>query len=241
MTRSAKPILAVTMGDPAGTGPELIIKALARPELRAVCRPVMVGDARMLVEAAAIVCLNPEIRKISSPSAVSDDPGVIPVIDLDNVPHRGFERRKASPAGGHATYEYICRAVEFAKSGNMQAIVTSAINKAALHAAGHHYDGHTELLAALCGTPKITMMLAAGKLRVCHVSTHVSLAEAIKRVRADRIVSVIQLARDGMRELGVEAPRIAVAGLNPHAGEGGLFGDEEIRQPSSKRARSASM
>jgi 4-hydroxythreonine-4-phosphate dehydrogenase len=235
----AKPILAVTMGDPAGTGPELVIKALVRPELRALCRPVVVGDARVLAGAAAVVGLCPVIEKISSPDGAPNDSGVIPVIDLDNVPRHGFERRKASPAGGHAAYEYICRAVGLVKSGGAHAVVTSAINKAALHAAGHRYDGHTELLAALCGNPKVTMMLAAGNLRVCHVSTHVPLAEAVNRVRAERIVSVIQLARDGVRELGVAEPRIAVAGLNPHAGEGGLFGDEEIRHiaPAVAEAR----
>jgi 4-hydroxythreonine-4-phosphate dehydrogenase len=117
--------------------------------------------------------------------------------------------------------------------------VTSAINKAALHAAGHHFDGHTELLAELCGKPKVTMMLVAGQLRVCHVSTHVSLREAIERARPERIVSVIGIARAGVQELGIADPHIAVAGLNPHAGEGGLFGDEESKYiaPAIEEAR----
>lgn len=225
---SAKPILALTMGDPAGTGPELIIKALAQPEVRAVSRPVVIGDVRVLREAAAIVGLAPKITAIARAADAVDSPGEISVIDLANIPHN-FERGKISTAGGQAAYEYICRAVELTKSGETHAIVTSAINKAALHAAGHNFDGHTELLAHLCGNPKVTMMLVAGNLRVCHVSTHVSLAEAINRVRSERILDVIKIAHDGVRELGIAQPRIAVAGLNPHAGEGGLFGDEEIK------------
>lgn len=223
-----KPILAVTLGDPTGTGPELIVKALAQPSVRAFCRPVVVGDARVLREAAAIVGVSPKISAIPHAAAAADSADEISVIDLANVPG-GLVRGRINAAGGQAAYECICRAVELTKAGETHAVVTSAINKAALHAAGHRFGGHTELLAGLCGNPKVTMMLAAGKLRVCHVSTHVSLAEAILRVRPERIVSVIKIAREGMRDLGVAEPHIAVAGLNPHAGEGGLFGDEEIK------------
>jgi 4-hydroxythreonine-4-phosphate dehydrogenase len=223
-----KPILAVTLGDPTGTGPELITKAFAEPEVRAVCRPVVIGDAATLRAALAITGARLNVRVLPNASAAGDDPAVIDVVDLANVELGRLVRGQIDAASGRAAYESIKRAVELTQSGETRAVVTSAINKAALHAAGFHYDGHTELLAELCGKPKVTMMLVAGKLRICHVSTHVSLAQAIERARPERILQVVELAHDGVRQLGVERPHIAVAGLNPHAGEGGLFGKEEI-------------
>jgi 4-phospho-D-threonate 3-dehydrogenase / 4-phospho-D-erythronate 3-dehydrogenase len=222
-----QPILAVTMGDPAGTGPELIVKALAEPELRGAARFLVIGDAAVLREAAGVVGAKVQIDAVQTAVEAGDDPERIAVVDLHNVSAGQLQRGTVSPLSGHAAYQYICRAVELTRRGETQAVVTSAINKASLHAAGHHYDGHTELLADLCGRPRVTMMLVAGKLRVCHVSTHVSLRAAIDRVRPERIVAVLRLAHAGIRELGIARPRLAVAGLNPHAGEGGLFGDEE--------------
>lgn len=239
MSPGDKPILAVTMGDPAGTGPELITKAFLLPEVRAVCRPMVIGDAAVMRAAAAFTRSGAKFRTINSPDAATDDPATIEVVDLANVASAGLVRGKVSRAAGQAAYEYIRRAVEFAQAGAAHAVVTSAINKAALHAAGHLYDGHTELLAELCGRPKITMMLVADQLRICHVSTHVSLKEAIERVRPERIVTVIKIARAGVQELGIADPHIAVAGLNPHAGEEGIFGDEEIKYiaPAIEQAR----
>ena len=228
VTTKTRPILAVTLGDPAGTGPELITKALIDPEVRAVCRPVVVGAANVLEAARAITRSPARIRVIDRVGEPIDEADVVSVLDLANVDLARLERGRIDPAAGRAAYESIKRAVECTQAGETQAVVTSALNKAALHAAGYLYDGHTELLAELCGKPKVTMMLVAGRLRVCHVSTHVSLARAIERVRPERILQVVQLAHDGVRQLGVERPHIAVAGLNPHAGEGGLFGTEEI-------------
>jgi 4-phospho-D-threonate 3-dehydrogenase / 4-phospho-D-erythronate 3-dehydrogenase len=228
MTAFTKPILAVTLGDAAGSGPELITKAFADAEVRAVCRPVVVGDAGIVRAALAITRVASNVRIIERATDVADDPAVIDVIDLANLDATTLERGKVSATTGRAAYESIKRAVELTLGGGAHAVVTSAINKAALHAAGFHYDGHTELLAELCGKPKVTMMLVAGKLRICHVSTHVSLAQAIQRVQPGRILQVVQLAHDGLRELGIAAPHLAVAGLNPHAGEGGIFGREEI-------------
>jgi 4-hydroxythreonine-4-phosphate dehydrogenase len=224
-----KPILAVTLGDAAGSGPELITRACVDPEVRAVCRPVVVGDAGVLRAALGLTRVSATVRTIPAAADVVDDPAVIDVIDLANVDLATLERGRISAATGRAAYEAITRAVALTLAGDAAAVVTSAINKAALHAAGYAYDGHTELLAELCGRPKVTMMLVAGRLRVCHVSTHVSLAQAIARVRPERILEVVRLAHDGLRQLGIERPHLAVAGLNPHAGEGGLFGDEEIR------------
>ncbi len=228
MTR--RPILAVTLGDPAGTGPELLARALADPAVRTVCRPVVVGDAGVLRAAAAIVGSPVPVVAIPriDPAAGAGE-GVIEVLDLANVDLSRLVRGRVSPACGQAAYEAIRGAVTCVLEGHAHAVVTSALNKAALHAAGHRHEGHTELLAELCGVTDVTMMLVADRLRVCHVSTHVSLREAIERVRPERIRRVIALARDGVRELGVAEPHIAVAGLNPHAGEGGIFGDEEIR------------
>ena len=233
-----KPILAVTLGDPAGTGPELIAKAFTQSDVLAVCRPGVVGDAAVVRSAVAIVGATTPVRTIASPAEAGEG-GLIDVIDLANVDPAKYQRGEVSAHAGQAAYEAIKRAVELTLAGQAHAVVTSALNKAALHAAGHHYDGHTELLAELCGKPKVTMMLVADKLRVCHVSTHVSLREAIERVKPERIVSVIKIARAGVQELGIADPHIAVAGVNPHAGEGGIFGDEEIRfiTPAIEQAR----
>lgn len=239
MSTDLKPILAVTMGDAAGTGPELLTKALVMPEVMDVCRPVVIGDAATLRAAASITGSAASIRVVESPADACGDASTINVVDLGNIDAAALERGRISKMTGQAAYEYIDRAVSFTLGGASHGVVTSAINKAALHAAGHRYDGHTELLSKLCGNPKVTMMLVAGKLRVCHVSTHVSLREAIERARPERIVSVIRIARAGVQELGIEDPRIAVAGLNPHAGEGGIFGDEEIKYitPAIEQAR----
>jgi len=223
------PILALTMGDPAGTGPELLAKALSQPDVRALARLVVVGDAEVMRAAVTVVGGAAKVRVVSDVGNAGGDPTTIDVVDLGNVPTGELQRGTVSPLSGRAAYDYIRRAVDLTLGGVTHAVVTAALNKASLHAAGYHYDGHTELLAELCGKPRVTMMLVAGNLRICHVSTHVSLREAIDRVRPERIVAVLRLAHDGIRELGIAEPKLAVAGLNPHAGEGGLFGDEEQR------------
>jgi 4-hydroxythreonine-4-phosphate dehydrogenase len=239
MNQTEKPILAVTMGDPAGTGPELITKAFLLPEVRAVCRPVVIGDAAVMRLAVGFTKTGAIIRSVRGPDEAGDAPATINVVDLGNADPAKFARGQVSPFAGQAAFEYVRRAVESTQARAAHGVVTSAINKAAWHAAGHRYDGHTELLAELCGKPKVTMMLVADKLRICHVSTHVSLKEAIERVRPERILTVIKIARAGVQELGIADPHIAVAGLNPHAGEGGIFGDEEAKYivPAIDQAR----
>jgi 4-hydroxythreonine-4-phosphate dehydrogenase len=232
-------IVAITLGDPAGTGPEIILKALAQPEVRVLGRMLIVGDAATLERAQSYTGTTLRLNAVVSPEAARFDPEVLDVLDLKNVDLAKLAVGKVSPMAGHAAYEYVKTAAELALAGRVGAIVTSALNKAALNAAGHHFDGHTGLLAEVCQAPGATMMLVADKLRVTHVSTHVSLRQAIGRVRPERILKVLQLTHDAVRRLGIDKPRLAVAGLNPHAGEGGLFGDEEEKYiaPAIAQAR----
>jgi 4-hydroxythreonine-4-phosphate dehydrogenase len=220
------PLLALTLGDPAGTGPELIAKALALPDVRALARILVVGDAATLDRAQRFTSTRLALNAISN-VADAKFSDAIDVLDLKNVDAGKLQLGRVDPMCGQAAFESIRAATHLAMAHRVGAIVTSAINKAALNAAGHHFDGHTGLLAHLCQTPGPTMMLVADTLRVTHVSTHVSLRQAIDRVRPERILRVLQLTHEGVRGLGIAHPRLAVAGLNPHAGEGGLFGDEE--------------
>lgn len=233
------PLLAITMGDPAGTGPEIITKALAAAEIYNLCRPVVVGDAAVMRRAQGFTGTQVTIRAIRDFEDAGLQPGEIDVHDLENVDLEAAPLGKVSPAAGKAAYEYIERSTQLALDGEVGGIVTSAINKEALNKAGYHFDGHTGLLAHLCKSPGATMMLAAENLRVTHVSTHVPLRVAIERVQPERILKVIELTHAALLELGFEKPRIAIAGLNPHAGENGLFGDEEQTKitPAIEEAR----
>jgi 4-hydroxythreonine-4-phosphate dehydrogenase len=227
------------MGDAAGTGPEIITKSLALPELRALCRPVVIGDAAAMTRALGFTGVPLKVRAIRDVADAHSAPDEIDVLDLANLDLATLKLGQVDPQAGHAAYEYIKTATEFALAGRVAAIVTSAINKESLNAAGHHFDGHTGLLAHLCNRPGATMMLVADKLRVSHVSTHVPLRVAIDRVKPERILKVLQLTHDAVRRLGIDRPRLAVAGLNPHAGEHGLFGDEEEKfiTPAIEQAR----
>lgn len=225
-----RPILGVTMGDPSGSGSEILIKALTLPEIRSICRPIVVGDGAVMRKAAGIVGIDVPVRSIERVADASHDDGIIEVLDLHNVDLGQLQYGKVQKQSGQAAFEAIEKAVELAKSGETGAVVTSAIHKESLNLAGHHFEGHTEILAHLCGVKSVCMLLVAGNFRVTHVSTHCSLREAIERAKKPRIMDVIRLTYDATRLLGVAEPRMAVAGLNPHSGEGGLFGDEEIRE-----------
>ena len=227
MNTKSLPLVAITMGDAAGTGPEIITKSLALPELRAVCRPLVIGDAAAMTRALRFTGVSLKIRALKDVAEATSAPGEIDVLDLANLDLATLKLGHVDPQAGHAAYEYIKLATELALAGRVSAMVTSSINKESLNAAGHHFDGHTGLLAHLCDRPDATMMLVADKLRVSHVSTHVPLRVAIDRVKPDRILTVLRLTHDAVRRLGIDRPRLAVAGLNPHAGENGLFGDEE--------------
>lgn len=239
MTITSKPLLGITLGDPAGTGPELITKALTNPDIHAICKPIVIGKSEIVKAACEFTGARCKVRPIEAPESASPRLDCIEVLETGNMELSALERGCVAASCGQAAYDYIVTATRLALDGRIDAIVTSAINKEALNLAGHHFDGHTGLLAELCQTPGATMMLAAGKLRVSHVSTHLSLRYAIDKVRPERILRVIELTRDAVQQFGITEPNIAVAGLNPHAGEGGLFGDEEQSQikPAIEDAR----
>lgn len=239
MNKEYKPLLALTMGDAAGSGPEIITKALAIPEIRMICRPVVIGDAATMQAALKITGAPGNIRSIKKLPEAMFQEGTIEVIDLHNIQLERLTRGCVDTMAGAAAYQYIKLATNMVLSGECDAIVTSAINKEALNNAGYHYDGHTELLAELCGVPSVAMMLVSGNLRVSHVTTHVSLRRAIELVRPERILAVLKLTQEALPLMGVDKPCIAIAGLNPHSGEGGLFGDEEAQYivPAVESAR----
>jgi 4-phospho-D-threonate 3-dehydrogenase / 4-phospho-D-erythronate 3-dehydrogenase len=235
-----RPLLAITLGDPAGIGPEIIVKALQQPQVYEQCRPLVIGDRRMLAQAATWVgALSVGVETVQEPAQGAYTPGVITLLDLANADPSVITPGQISEAAGQAAVEYVFCACDLAMAGAVDAIVTAPLNKEAMNLAGHHYAGHTELLAERTGAERVSMLLTGPKLRVVHVSTHVSLTEAIRRVTRQRVEEVIDLAYTSCQALGIRDPRIAVAGLNPHASEGGLFGDQEAREiiPAVTNAR----
>ncbi len=221
--------LFVTMGDPAGVGPEIVCKAIARSGGKTPSRLVIVGTRSVLERAAGWVGASIAWEDYQPETAGLTRAGVTELLD---VPVRGVEAcppGRLDPVCGEAAYRYIEAAIERCRRGEGAGVVTAPINKAAVNAAGYHFAGHTEILAHLLQAKGVAMMLATPKLRVAHVSTHCSLATAVERARPDRIMRVARLLHEAVGSLGIGQPRLAVAGLNPHAGEGGLFGDEEER------------
>ena len=239
MAKSARPLVAMTQGDPAGIGPEVVLKALAHPEVYARCRPLVIGDRRILERAAGWLGHHLDFDIVEEPSAGAYTPSRFTLLDLRNAPPEACPVGEESAAAGAAAVDYVFRACDLALAGAVDAIVTAPLNKAAMNLAGYDYAGHTELLTERTGAEKVSMLLIGPNLRIVHVSTHVALADAIGRVTPRRVEDVIQIAHDACRALGIPRPRIAVAGLNPHASEGGLFGDEEARriEPAIRAAR----
>jgi len=206
------PRLIVSAGDPAGIGPEVTLRALARPEVRALGEIAVAGDAGHLRRTAQALGVPPPARIEPAGDAGAVRPGVL------------------SPEGGAAGVAAIRRAVELVRSGAYDALVTGPINKAAVRMAGFPWPGHTEMLAELTGIADVRMLLVTDRLRVVHVTTHRSLRSAIDAATRDRVLRTIELGHEGVRRLGRPRPRVGVASVNPHAGEGGLFGDEEERE-----------
>ncbi len=239
MTNIIRPLLGISMGDPGGIGPEICAKALAAPEIYHICRPLIVGDADIMTDAIRFCDLKLSIRRIDAPKDGQYECGQIDVMDLANLPLAELKHKHVTAAQGRASFEYVAKAIELALDGHIDGVVTGPINKAALNAAGHHFAGHTEILADMTHTADYAMMLAEGNFRVIHVSTHVSLREACDRVKKPRVKRVIELADGALKQLGLQAPRLGVAGLNPHCGEGGLFGHEDDTEikPAVEEAR----
>jgi len=215
--------LAITMGDPAGIGPEIVGKLFLQP---LPAPALVVGDAAILARALAIVAPGLAIQRIAHPAELEQRPGSVPLLPVGSLP-ADLPFGRADAFAGRAAADYIETAVALAMAGEVRAIVTAPINKAALKLAGVPFPGHTEMLAALAGGAEVAMLLANDELAVLLVSIHVSLAEAIRAVTFENELRAIRQADAACRQLGIARPRVAVAGLNPHAGEGGLFGQED--------------
>jgi 4-phospho-D-threonate 3-dehydrogenase / 4-phospho-D-erythronate 3-dehydrogenase len=239
MSEVVRPVLAITMGDPAGIGPEIVLKALAHADVFARCRPLVIGDRRILERAAAWLGQTPQFDVVADPAHGAYQPGRVTLLDMESAPPDRIPVGEATAAAGAAAVAYVFRACDLAMAGEVDAVVTAPLNKAAMHLAGYEYAGHTELLTERTGAERVSMLLIGPNLRIVHVSTHVALAEAIARVTPRRVEDVIQIAHDACRALGIARPRIAVAGLNPHASEGGIFGKEEAEriEPAIHAAR----
>jgi len=222
----SRPVIGITMGDAAGVGPEVVMKALAHRELYETMKPLVIGDARRLDAAGKLVESRLDIRVVASPAAAHYEPGNVVCIDVGGIPP-DLPFGQLSAAAGDAAYRYVARAVELANAGMLDAICTAPLNKEALHAGGHKYPGHTELLAELTGTPEVSMLLMAPKLRVIHVTTHMGIIDAIDKIEPGLVERTIARGRELLIRAGIIEPRIAVCGINPHAGESGLFGRGE--------------
>lgn len=221
------PLVAITMGDPAGIGPEIVAKVAAQPQFHRDHRAFAIGDAARLAAAAQANSLPLRIEPLVEPKDFWPKPGVLHVLSGSRLaPDLPYGR--VDPRAGRAAFEYVQRAIALANSGQIHAICTAPINKEALASAGVAYPGHTEILAELSGSRDVAMMLASSELRVVLVTIHCSLREAIDQLSIDAELRVIRLAHKALRAMGIPKPRIAIAGLNPHAGEGGLFGREDI-------------
>lgn len=238
-----KPILGISMGDPFGNGPEITVKALTDNALYDRCRPVVIGDVSSMEYAARVAKkvtgVNVKIHPIQSIDEAEYKYGTIDVYDMGivkegDIPGNPEEPKPfglgATALGGEAAFQYVVKVIGLAMEGKVDATITNALSKEAINMAGHHYSGHTEIYADYTKTSKYTMMLAHDELRVVHVSTHVSLREACNRVKKERVLDVIRIANNGCKAIGIQKPKIAVAGLNPHCGENGMFGMEEIEE-----------
>ena len=240
-----KPIIGITMGDPFGNGPEITVRALNNKEIYDRCRPIVIGDTVSMEYALKVAekvnGIHLHLHPIDDVSKATFQYGTIDLLNMGKISAEQIPDTLdkavpqpfgigASEVGGEASFQYVKKVIELAMENKIDATVTNAISKEAINMAGHHYSGHTEIYADFTGTNKYTMMLAHEDLRVVHVSTHVSLREACDRVKKERVLECIRIANEGCKALGIEKPKIGVAGLNPHCGENGMFGREEIEE-----------
>lgn len=231
MNTDNKPTIGITMGDPASIGPEIAVKALMNPAIYDICNPVLVGDAGVFQDISSRLNLDVTIHSIHAIQDAKFQLGTIDVYDLDNVDLAQLKFGEISAMAGEAAFASVKTVIDLALADEIDATVTGPINKKSINEAGHHFAGHTEIYAHYTDTKKYGMLLVEDQLKVIHVSTHVSLRQACDLVKKERILEVIELLHNGLISLGETNLKIGVAGLNPHAGDSGLFGtedDEEI-------------
>ncbi|AOH56092.1 MULTISPECIES: 4-hydroxythreonine-4-phosphate dehydrogenase PdxA [Bacillaceae] len=234
-----RPIIGITMGDAAGIGPEIIVKALTHAEVYQQCRPLLIGDAKIIEKVKPIVGFTGIVNAIKDPSEAKYEFGSIDVLDLDIIPS-DLPFGEVSAVAGDGAFQYLAKAIDLAKEKKIHSICTAPLNKEALHKGGHMYPGHTEILADLTDTEDFSMMLTTPNLKVIHLTTHMGLIEAIESINPERTYKVIKLAHETLTKAGFHNPSIAVCGINPHAGENGLFGngeEEEKLMPGIERAQ----
>ena len=234
-----KPIIAISLGDPAGIGPEILVRAVADEEVNQVARCLVYGDARVIEKAARAARLDLKVRAIATPAETVYTPGSIEVIDLANADPAAFEPGKVQALCGKAAWESIEAMVRAALRGEVEVVNTAPINKESIQAAGVPHIGHTEMLAALTGARDPLTLFETLGLRVFFLSRHVSLRKACDLVTRERLLDYIERCQQALEQLGLGGGELAVAGLNPHSGEHGLFGDEEVREiePAIAEAR----
>ena len=225
-----KPLIAVTMGDPAGVGPEIVAMSLASAEVTDVADCVVVGDKKVMETAIRITGSDLTVNVIGKPADGSYEPGVLNLIDLDNVDMDQFEFGKVSGMCGKAAYDYIAKSIELANAGEVDAVSTTPINKEALKAGEIHFIGHTEIFGALTGTEDPLTMFETNGMRVFFLTRHVSLRQMLDMIKKDRIIDYVVRCTEALKRLGVNEGTMAIAGLNPHSGEHGLFGWEEVEE-----------
>ena len=238
-SRLEKPVIAVTMGDPAGIGPEIILKALADETVMAVCRPLVIGDRGVLEQARSFAAFQGEIRVVAGPEEGTYTRSTVDLLDLHNVDLGSFQVGAVQEMCGRAAFEYLVKAVELAAAQRVDAVTTAPINKESLRAARVDFIGHTEIFAGLTGVSEPLTMFQVRGLRVFFLSRHVSLRRACELVTRERVLQVIIKCSDALSRLGEREAALAVAGLNPHSGEHGLFGDEEVNhiEPAVREAQ----
>jgi 4-phospho-D-threonate 3-dehydrogenase / 4-phospho-D-erythronate 3-dehydrogenase len=236
----ALPVLAITMGDPASIGPEIGVKALLQENIHAICRPLLVGDAKVFQQIIDRLQLKAKVNVVSKVADAKFAIGSIDVYDLNITDIKKLEFGKIDAMCGEASFQAVKKAIELAMAGEVDGTVTGPINKKSINEAGHHFAGHTEIYAQFTGTKKYAMLLVEDHINVIHVSTHVSLRQACDLVKKERIIQVIELIVDGLKRLGKTNLKIGVAGLNPHSGDNGLFGTEDIEEilPAVEEAKS---
>lgn len=226
----AKPLIAVTMGDPAGIGPEIVARTIDDKEIFNIARCIVIGDRKIMEKAIQIVGADLKIHVTENPAEGDYSEGVLNLIDLDNINMDQFEYGKVSAMCGQAAYDYIAKSIEITMSGQADAVATTPINKESLHAAEVPFIGHTEIFGALTGTEDPLTMFETNGLRVFFLTRHKSLRDMLDDIKKDRIIDYVQRCTEALRKLGVNKGTMAVAGLNPHSGEHGLFGWEEVNE-----------